>query len=1014
MVEAGQNGQVYRYSLSKRRQQTQSETASVAATAASVEVGVEASAAARQTPSSQRGQLTQPNNAAQEQSVVPNQTPNPGARQTQNDLPSQPQTAHASQSYAEAQTPQELSHAAQTPSLNPPQTPQPNELSTLCSSEAQNFTARASAQEQTQKRERKRESKPLFASFFNLFCKKADSNKQNALNQARFAYSQNLLNSNLTNFNGGKNDLLFNLILICAATFLAMLCRIYWVDWALSQWWLLHNGAVMISTNDGYYFAEGARDLLEGGLFTPSNQPNDLSPVNEGLSLLTYFCVKIANFFIAIYNFFLGFFVSKEELMSYSNAESILTKMSVIFGASLAIPTFLFARELGSKTFAFLAALLAPIAVYYFTRTMGGYYDTDFLVITLPMFFAWGLVRLSVKKDTASLFVIALSGLIAIWFYHQSFVICAAQIGIFLLYTLVFERKNPLFYFAIILAIISVTNINFFVRFAILLALFAFYFARREECLRPLSLAALLLLALVSLSFSDSVVTVFRRVANYITRTSIDSLPFYFFDVYRTIAEAGKVSLGYVIDRLGGKTLFALSSLGLLWLFVRRPVALLILPFLVLSLLSVKAGGRFIMYGDIAIAIGIAYLVASLAALATNQIRFWQIFDRPLTQTALQAAGFVGLVGLLGFLVFEYANSPHQFWLTYGFKTEVGFYKIMSSALLFGVLGAAAYALFIAVKKRDFAASACVVLTTSIGVFLLNPLVSNAMNWRSGSVMHPNEIRVIEDVAKVASPEDYIVSWWDYGYPLRFFANTKTLVDGAKHSGANNFAPSFVFARDQVSGVNMARLDVEYTEKAFHEPTQLANWIESNIFDMTIDYGYTNIDEFLKQALSKKELQMPQKTREVFIYIPQSMLRIMGTVFTFSRRDVMTGKDWGGMFIVDQMQIIEKNGVFEVGNFFVSSHNAKFWGKGSEVIHDLNRFITVDYPNNRHTVTEVAGNPNSRYYAIYLKNYGRIFLLDDAMYNSLFVQLFMLERHDPELLELVSANAWAKAWRIKK
>lgn len=104
----------------------------------------------------------------------------------------------------------------------------------------------------------------------------------------------------------------------------------------------------------------------------------------------------------------------------------------------------------------------------------------------------------------------------------------------------------------------------------------------------------------------------------------------------------------------------------------------------------------------------------------------------------------------------------------------------------------------------------------------------------------------------------------------------------------------------------MARLDVEYTEKAFHEPTQLANWIESNIFDMTIDYGYTNIDEFLKQALSKKELQMPQKTREVFIYIPQSMLRIMGTVFTFSRRDVMTGKDWGGMFIVDQTQIIEK------------------------------------------------------------------------------------------------------------
>ena len=51
------------------------------------------------------------------------------------------------------------------------------------------------------------------------------------------------------------------------------------------------NNQLMINTNDGYFFAEGARDLIAGG-----HQPNDLSPVHLPLAQLTAFLASILPF----------------------------------------------------------------------------------------------------------------------------------------------------------------------------------------------------------------------------------------------------------------------------------------------------------------------------------------------------------------------------------------------------------------------------------------------------------------------------------------------------------------------------------------------------------------------------------------------------------------------------------------------------------------------------------------------------------------------------------------------
>ncbi|NLU34465.1 MAG: peptide transporter, partial [Wolinella succinogenes] len=118
----------------------------------------------------------------------------------------------------------------------------------------------------------------------------------------------------------------------------------------------LHKGILMINTNDGYYYAEGARDLIAG-----FHQENDLSPLHAPLSLLTAWLYHLTPF----------------------SLEALLLGMPLFFGASIVFPLYLLGKELASRNVGFFGALLGGVAVSYYNRTMAGYYDTDMLVLVL-------------------------------------------------------------------------------------------------------------------------------------------------------------------------------------------------------------------------------------------------------------------------------------------------------------------------------------------------------------------------------------------------------------------------------------------------------------------------------------------------------------------------------------------------------------------------------------------------------------------------------------------------------
>ena len=56
---------------------------------------------------------------------------------------------------------------------------------------------------------------------------------------------------------------------------------------------------------------------------------------------------------------------------------------------------------------------------------------------------------------------------------------------------------------------------------------------------------------------------------------------------------------------------------------------------------------------------------------------------------------------------------------------------------------------------------------------------------------------------------------------------------------------------------------------------------------------------------------------------------------------------------------------------------------------------------------------NSPINVIYMKSYNKFLVLDKKMFNSLYIQLFVLENYDNKLFEPVILNPLSKIYKLK-
>lgn len=694
------------------------------------------------------------------------------------------------------------------------------------------------------------------------------------------------------------------LLLIVIAYIFSIAVRLIWVYlfYDVEQFKFLDE--FMINTNDGYYWAEGARDILSG-----VHQLNDRSAVNSTVSLLTAWFAKV---------FPLDF-------------ETIIFYMPAVLSSIIVIPIILIGKSLSRIEIGFIASLIASVAWSYYNRTMVGYYDSDMLNIVLPTFLLWSLIVAISSRDEKFLLVTSLIVIGYSWWYPQSYSLEFAYFGLialFLIYQLLNKEEHRYTVLLLSFILLAMIQVDQYIRLIIIIALYTFVVLKKNIDVKYIYLLGVF--AVTIFVVFGGVDPILNQLKGYMFRDSLvsgnESMGLHFYSVLKTVSEASQIPFGTFANRISGNVVvFLLAMIGYIWMVIRYPIMLLGLPMVGLGFLALSSGLRFTVYAIPVLALGSAFLIAEVAKIAES--------------------------------------------------------KRVQKVIM-------------------------VILTVAV----LYPNIKHVINYKVLTVFTKDEVKVLDTLKHIAKREDYVVSWWDYGYPIRYYSDVKTLIDGGKHNGAVNFPVSFALFKPQDVAAKMMRFDVEYTEKRF-KVGSANKWASTNIEQMTLDAGFKDTNDFLSTL--ETDIKLPKKSRDIYLYLPSRMINILPTVILFSNLDLMTGKKGEQPFFYKSQKFTSKGSLINLGSGVLVNTTKGQITLGKRVI-SINKFIVTRY-NRRNKLERRIKifDKNSDFNVIYMQDYHQILVMSNDIFNSSFVQLFILDNYNPDFYEPVILTPRVKIYKLK-
>jgi len=332
-----------------------------------------------------------------------------------------------------------------------------------------------------------------------------------------------------------------------------------------------------------------------------------------------------------------------------------------------------------------------------------------------------------------------------------------------------------------------------------------------------------------------------------------------------------------------------------------------------------------------------------------------------------------------------------------------------------------------------------------VAIFTIAVLGTNIYHaWQYNRAISPvfkkSEIAQLDNLKKVSNPKDYTLSWWDYGYPIWYYTNTNTLIDGGKHREDNFVIAKILLSNSSIQAANLARLSVEeYVDAA----NSYKKWIKNGKKEEDIPqkFKFFNKDnipyhvghpyhpiittilrnkqkdqkdpnEFLAK-LDDPNFKLPPKTRDIYLYMPTKAIRIFPVIAQFANLDLTTGKKLRDVIFYPAYIRGIQNGEFILSNGirFDSKRGVTNLGKGM----NINRLIVVKYKKDGSTsLSSYSYDKNSNLSFLYLKSLGMGVVLDNETLNSNYVKMFLLGLYDKNLFELVDNSIYGKIYKLKR
>jgi len=297
-------------------------------------------------------------------------------------------------------------------------------------------------------------------------------------------------------------------------------------------------------------------------------------------------------------------------------------------------------------------------------------------------------------------------------------------------------------------------------------------------------------------------------------------------------------------------------------------------------------------------------------------------------------------------------------------------------------------------------------LMSILTVSMLYPNITHIIAYKVPTVLNKTEVQDLEKLKNISDSQDYTLAWWDYGYPIWFYSNTNTIIDGGKHQNDNFIISKIMQTTSPELAANLSRLAVE-------------TYVDSN-YSIVTDTLFKNgkkdqLDpNLLFDELASGSYKLPSKTRDVYLYLPYRMLNIFPTVMVFGNLDLTTGKQERKVTFYPARAVKNSKGVLTLSNGIVFDSRKGMLSMGREQV-PVKYFIATSLSKNGNIrLQSQRYHSNGEYVVVFMKSYGKFIVMDQQTFNSTYVQMFLLGKYDKNLFELVVASPYSRIYKLKR
>jgi dolichyl-diphosphooligosaccharide--protein glycosyltransferase/undecaprenyl-diphosphooligosaccharide--protein glycosyltransferase len=261
-------------------------------------------------------------------------------------------------------------------------------------------------------------------------------------------------------------------------------------------------------------------------------------------------------------------------------------------------------------------------------------------------------------------------------------------------------------------------------------------------------------------------------------------------------------------------------------------------------------------------------------------------------------------------------------------------------------------------------------------------------------VFLPEQIKALNLLKEKSTSKDYVVTWWDYGWPIWYYTKMQTMIDNGIHHEDNYSVAKILMSNSQT-----------FTYNATHHLYDLYSQNQSPAIIQALSQDKDPIKLFDK--LSKKDMEH-KKYVDKYLVLPQQMTHLIYTIFTFANIDPITGKR------LERKLFLEFNKVKEDDNFIYLDKGIKIDKKTAFVIQGdikapIKKFYHIVMHNNQKLLQEIQ--PYSS--GLHLINYiGRYYLMDDYFFNTTFIQMMFFNNYDKKLFKPVYTGASISIFKL--